>query len=135
MHLKRFNGVLYEQLIAYPQEVIPVFDMAATELFIERLPAKALPSPIQVRPFNLDKMSVMRQMNPEGNYIEKWIAVENWKEEKKNFDSKKILKFFLKKSKKKFFFLLFFTDDRLRILAYFRHRSTGLHPRNGDSHQ
>ncbi|OQV23887.1 DNA replication licensing factor MCM4 [Hypsibius exemplaris] len=65
MYLKRFNAGLYDQLIAYPQEVIPVFDMAATELFIERLPAKALPSPIQVRPYNLEKASVMRQMNPE----------------------------------------------------------------------
>lgn len=64
-HLKTFDEALYRQLICYPQEVIPSFDMAANEMFFERYPAAILEHQIQVRPFNADKTRNMRSLNPE----------------------------------------------------------------------
>lgn len=65
-HLEQFEPDLYRQLINYPQEVIPAFDMAANELFFQRHPDVALPHQIQVRPFNAEKTQSMRALNPEG---------------------------------------------------------------------
>lgn len=64
-HLKTFDEALYRQLICYPQEVIPSFDMAVNEMFFERFPAAILEHQIQVRPFNADKTRNMRSLNPE----------------------------------------------------------------------
>ncbi|EDW02583.1 DNA replication licensing factor MCM4 [Drosophila grimshawi] len=64
-HLKTFEQDLYRQLICYPQEVIPGFDMAINEMFFERYPAALLEHQIQVRPFNADKTRNMRSLNPE----------------------------------------------------------------------
>ncbi|KAI8037147.1 hypothetical protein M5D96_009894 [Drosophila gunungcola] len=64
-HLKTFDQDLYRQLICYPQEVIPGFDMAINEMFFERYPAALLEHQIQVRPFNADKTRNMRSLNPE----------------------------------------------------------------------
>lgn len=64
-HLKTFDSDLYRQLICYPQEVIPGFDMAINEMFFERYPAALLEHQIQVRPFNADKTRNMRSLNPE----------------------------------------------------------------------
>ncbi|XP_059613524.1 DNA replication licensing factor MCM4 [Phlebotomus argentipes] len=64
-HLKAFDEQLYRQLICYPQEVIPAFDMAINEMFFERFPAAVLEHQIQVRPFNADKTRNMRALNPE----------------------------------------------------------------------
>lgn len=64
-HLKTFDEALYRQLICYPQEVIPSFDMAINEMFFERYPAAVLEHQIQVRPFNADKTRNMRSLNPE----------------------------------------------------------------------
>ncbi|XP_023162902.1 DNA replication licensing factor MCM4 [Drosophila hydei] len=64
-HLKTFDQDLYRQLICYPQEVIPGFDMAINEMFFERYPAAQLEHQIQVRPFNADKTRNMRSLNPE----------------------------------------------------------------------
>lgn len=64
-HLKTFDEALYRQLICYPQEVIPSFDMAVNEMFFERYPAAVLEHQIQVRPFNADKTRNMRSLNPE----------------------------------------------------------------------
>lgn len=64
-HLKTFDEGLYRQLICYPQEVIPTFDMAVNEMFFERYPAAMLEHQIQVRPFNADKTRNMRALNPE----------------------------------------------------------------------
>ncbi|XP_055342701.1 DNA replication licensing factor mcm4-A-like [Paramacrobiotus metropolitanus] len=72
-HLRDFSPKLYSQLISYPQEVIPMFDLAATELFFEKYPDDKLSSPIQVRPFNLHKASVMRLLNPED--IDRLISI------------------------------------------------------------
>ncbi|KAF2353793.1 MCM OB domain [Trinorchestia longiramus] len=64
-HLQLFDSDLYRQLICYPQEVIPTFDMAVNEVFFERYPDTILEHQIQVRPFNADKTRNMRALNPE----------------------------------------------------------------------
>jgi DNA replication licensing factor MCM4 len=65
-HLKQFDENLYRQLVAYPQEVIPTFDMAVNELFFDRFPETSLEHQIQVRPYNVEKTTNMRSLNPEG---------------------------------------------------------------------
>ncbi|XP_062501051.1 DNA replication licensing factor mcm4-A-like isoform X2 [Corticium candelabrum] len=47
-HIKRFNHYLYTQLIRYPQEVIPTFDMAANEVFYNIYPEAQLEHQIQL---------------------------------------------------------------------------------------
>ncbi|XP_017777636.1 PREDICTED: DNA replication licensing factor MCM4 [Nicrophorus vespilloides] len=64
-HLETFDERLYRQLICYPQEVIPTFDMTVNEMFYERYPAAVLDHQIQVRPFNAEKTKNMRSLNPE----------------------------------------------------------------------
>uniref|UniRef100_A0A667Z7V1 DNA replication licensing factor MCM4 n=1 Tax=Myripristis murdjan TaxID=586833 RepID=A0A667Z7V1_9TELE len=67
-HVQSFDAELYRQLICYPQEVIPTFDMAVNELFFERFPDSILEHQIQVRPYNALKTRNMRSLNPEGIY-------------------------------------------------------------------
>ncbi|CAL8344985.1 unnamed protein product [Merluccius merluccius] len=64
-HVLSFDAELYRQLICYPQEVIPTFDMAVNELFFERFPDSILEHQIQVRPYNALKTRNMRSLNPE----------------------------------------------------------------------
>ncbi|XP_063905700.1 DNA replication licensing factor MCM4 [Zophobas morio] len=64
-HIETFDGNLYRQLVSYPQEVIPTFDMTINEMFYERYPAAELEHQIQVRPFNAEKTKNMRALNPE----------------------------------------------------------------------
>uniref|UniRef100_A0A667ZCM4 DNA replication licensing factor MCM4 n=1 Tax=Myripristis murdjan TaxID=586833 RepID=A0A667ZCM4_9TELE len=64
-HVQSFDAELYRQLICYPQEVIPTFDMAVNELFFERFPDSILEHQIQVRPYNALKTRNMRSLNPE----------------------------------------------------------------------
>ncbi len=64
-HVNQFDEDLYRQLVCYPQEVIPILDMAVNELFFERYPETVLAHQIQVRPFNADKTRNMRALNPE----------------------------------------------------------------------
>lgn len=63
-HLKTFDEMLYRQLVCYPQEVIPTFDMAVNEMFFERYPGAILEHQIQVRPFNAEITRNMRALNP-----------------------------------------------------------------------
>lgn len=65
-HIETFDTGLYRQLVCYPQEVIPTFDMAINELYFERYPADVLDHQIQIRPFNAEKTQNMRSLNPEG---------------------------------------------------------------------
>uniref|UniRef100_A0A803SUU4 DNA replication licensing factor MCM4 n=1 Tax=Anolis carolinensis TaxID=28377 RepID=A0A803SUU4_ANOCA len=67
-HLKSFDENLYRQLMCYPQEVIPTFDMAVNEIFFDRYPDSVLEHQIQVRPFNALRTRNMRSLNPEGIY-------------------------------------------------------------------
>ncbi|XP_026580378.1 DNA replication licensing factor mcm4-like [Pseudonaja textilis] len=64
-HLKSFDENLYRQLMFYPQEVIPTFDMATNDIFFERYPDSILEHQIQVRPYNALKTRNMRSLNPE----------------------------------------------------------------------
>ncbi|XP_073532823.1 DNA replication licensing factor MCM4 [Phyllobates terribilis] len=64
-HLRTFDKDLYRQLVCYPQEVIPTFDMAVNQLFFERFPDSILEHQIQVRPYNALKTRNMRSLNPE----------------------------------------------------------------------
>ncbi|XP_057714425.1 DNA replication licensing factor MCM4 [Corythoichthys intestinalis] len=64
-HVQSFDAELYRQLISYPQEVIPTFDMAVNELFFERFPDSSLEYQIQVRPYSAIKTRNMRSLNPE----------------------------------------------------------------------
>ncbi|KAI5744337.1 hypothetical protein M8J76_001462 [Diaphorina citri] len=54
-HLAKFDSQLCQQLVCYPQEVIPILDMGVNEYFFERHPAAVLEHQIQVRPFNAKK--------------------------------------------------------------------------------
>lgn len=65
-HIQLFDEDFYRQLICYPQEVIPVLDMAVNEIFNEKYPDTVLNHQILVRPFNADKTKNMRALNPEG---------------------------------------------------------------------
>merc|ERR1719394_1831896 len=60
----QFDEELYRQLVCYPQEVIPVLDMAVNEMYFAKYPDSELPHQIQVRPFNAEKTSNMRELNP-----------------------------------------------------------------------
>lgn len=64
-HIQTFDADLYRQLICYPQEVIPTFDMAVNELFFDRFPDSVLEHQIQVRPYSAVKTRNMRALNPE----------------------------------------------------------------------
>uniref|UniRef100_A0A8D9AE93 DNA replication licensing factor MCM4 n=1 Tax=Cacopsylla melanoneura TaxID=428564 RepID=A0A8D9AE93_9HEMI len=64
-HLKEFDAQLCQQLVCYPQEVIPILDMGVNEYFFERHPAAVLEHQIQVRPFNAKKTRNLRHLNPE----------------------------------------------------------------------
>ncbi|RXN24671.1 DNA replication licensing factor mcm4 [Labeo rohita] len=64
-HIQTFDTDLYRQLICYPQEVIPTFDMAVNELFFDRFPDSVLEHQIQVRPYSALKTRNMRALNPE----------------------------------------------------------------------
>ncbi|CAG2216204.1 CDC54 [Mytilus edulis] len=64
-HLREFDAELYRQLICYPQEVIPTFDMTINEMFFDRYPDTALEHQVQVRPYNAALTKNMRSLNPE----------------------------------------------------------------------
>jgi DNA replication licensing factor MCM4 len=63
-HIKTYDEELYTQLIQYPQEVIPILDMAVNDLFFEQFPDTELAHQIQVRPYNADITKNMRTLNP-----------------------------------------------------------------------
>ncbi|KAL3859998.1 hypothetical protein ACJMK2_010175 [Sinanodonta woodiana] len=73
-HLRHFDADLYRQLVCYPQEVIPTFDMAINELFFDRYPNAVLEHQIQIRPFNAEKTKNMRSLNPED--IDQLISIK-----------------------------------------------------------
>jgi DNA replication licensing factor MCM4 len=64
-HLHQANSDLYSQLVRYPQEVIPTFDLATNELFGKLYPETVLAHQIQVRTYNVEKTRNMRSLNPE----------------------------------------------------------------------
>ena len=74
-HLDAYDPVLYKKLVAYPQEIIPLFDVVANEHFVERVlpPGEEAFTRIQVRTFNLRETRAMRNLNPSD--IDKMVAV------------------------------------------------------------
>jgi len=75
---------LYQQLLAYPQEIIPIMDMVANNCFADRHRNVDLADrSIQVRPFNLDKKTNMRELNPSGKTLNKPVAFSAYHEKKK----------------------------------------------------
>ena len=76
VHLKEFDEALYRQLINYPSELIPIFDMATNEVFYDKV-AKAgqiLEHQIQVRPFNVDRTKSLRSLDP--NDIDQLVTIK-----------------------------------------------------------
>jgi len=60
---------LYQHLLLYPQEIIPIMDMVINDVFEEKFPEVAVaPQGIQVRPYNLEKTTNMRDLNPSGTF-------------------------------------------------------------------
>lgn len=84
-HLFDFNRSLYRQLIDYPTDVIPIFDLVASSVAKENqnynqmmnndnyaeLENQADQQIIQVRPFNLQKSYQIRELDP--SHIDKLI--------------------------------------------------------------
>ncbi|CAE7903992.1 mcm-4, partial [Symbiodinium sp. KB8] len=64
---------LYNQLIRYPSEVIPLLDSVATDVYadINDVAATDILTSIQVRPYNLQFVKTMRTLSPSdvGNLI------------------------------------------------------------------
>ena len=66
---------LYDQLIRYPAEVIPILDSTVTEIFIELFPeVNIYEQLIQVRPFNVGRTVSLRELDPSGSCF--IIAIE-----------------------------------------------------------
>jgi len=63
-HIRSFDDYLYTQLIQYPQEVIPILDMAVNEIFFEKFPDTELVHQIQVLPYNAEITKNMRSLDP-----------------------------------------------------------------------
>lgn len=80
-HLQSFppTRVFYHQLVQYPQEIIPVLDYVLQQEYIKlfcdsRTLDMATVPRIQVRPFNLEGGSRLRDLNPEN--IEQLIMIK-----------------------------------------------------------
>jgi DNA replication licensing factor MCM4 len=74
-HLEAYDPGLYNKLVSYPQEMVPLFDQVANEHFAERVlpPGEELFTRVQVRTFNLKETRAMRDLNPSD--IDKLVAV------------------------------------------------------------
>jgi DNA replication licensing factor MCM4 len=70
LHIKQIDKTMLNQLLAYPQEVIPIFDIAVNELFFTIYENDTLPHQIQVRPYNVDMFRNMRCLDPEGLFFQ-----------------------------------------------------------------
>lgn len=71
-NLYEYDRELYMQLIAYPQELIPIFDLVINDLAADSLGMDPQ-SRIQVRTFNLRERKHMRDLNPQD--IDQMISV------------------------------------------------------------
>ncbi|CAD6186435.1 unnamed protein product [Caenorhabditis auriculariae] len=67
-----YDDALYRKIIAYPADVIPYLDMTLNEIYTERF-HRALPLPIELRPFNAEKTRNMRGLNP--NDVDQLITI------------------------------------------------------------
>eukprot|EP01137_Pigoraptor_chileana_P005734 Opistho-2@49187 len=65
MNLHAFDKSLYLRMVRYPQEIIPIFDMVAEEVYKTMFPNEPPLRPIQVRTYNLETTKNMRLLNPD----------------------------------------------------------------------
>lgn len=65
LHILQYDENLYRQLVCYPQEVIPTFDMALTEIVNEIYVDNRDIERIRIRPYNVAKTSNLRSLNPD----------------------------------------------------------------------
>ena len=74
-HLHAYDPALYKKLVAYPQEMVPLFDQVANEHFAETRASdgEEVFTRVQVRTFNLKETRAMRDLNPSD--IDKLVAV------------------------------------------------------------
>ena len=84
-HLHAHSADLYRNLVQYPQEVVPIMDLVATEELSRCILEDAVDSPekaseldqepprIQVRPYNLREVHDLRDLDPEN--IDQLVAV------------------------------------------------------------
>ena len=68
-HISRFSPSLYMQLVRFPQEIIPIFDLVIHDVLRELYPparegGEAWKRRMQVRTFNLLETNSMRSLNP-----------------------------------------------------------------------
>lgn len=62
--LQRFNPKLYQQLVRYPQEMIPIFDLVIDAMKMAMPGNDDIKDRMQVRPFNMLESRNMRELNP-----------------------------------------------------------------------
>ena len=55
---------LYNHLVEFPQEIIPIMDKVVNDRILQSIPLKDVNSSIQVRPFGLSKVILMRDLDP-----------------------------------------------------------------------
>lgn len=65
---------IYRQLLFFPQEVIPLMDLVANEIYQEVSGDSVSHDSIQVRPFNLQNSVNLRELNPED--VDKYICIK-----------------------------------------------------------
>lgn len=70
-----FSPELHDQLVAYPTEVVPQFDMVVYNLAREKAAAEGLADPpfLQIRPFHMREHRPMRDLDPRD--IDKLVSV------------------------------------------------------------
>ena len=81
-HLESYDPWLYERLVMYPQELIPLFDVVANKIYEDQvLPDEEKENfrnqilrSLEVRPFNLVEKHAMRNLNPSD--IDRMVAVK-----------------------------------------------------------
>jgi len=62
--LRVFDNDLYNKLLMFPQEMIPIFDLIINDIFETNWPGEATKR-IQVRTFNLEDRKSMRDLDPD----------------------------------------------------------------------
>jgi DNA replication licensing factor MCM4 len=72
-HIYEHTPRLYRELVLYPREIIPIFDLVLHEILEEKYPDVERSQRTQVRTFNLHDVHTMRDLNPDD--IDKMIAI------------------------------------------------------------
>ena len=85
-HLHEYKNSLYKQLVDYPADVIPIFDLVALQVFKEQMSMSNIDvgsniqdvqeneQIIQVRPFNLRSNFQIRELDPK--HIDKLVSLK-----------------------------------------------------------